>query len=177
MKTQTITLNGTQFTLPVRDTERGKVYAAEIDVFYYDNYGTPEERRVRRHLRDVAGTEAFIDKIVSSRLWLNLLLASGQGWRGPKPTIRFRKNARAHAKQSFVVLLGVFDGLIEDWVVLHELAHIAVGAKYRHHWPYRRAFLTLLAHFMDQKTADLVESRYEARGLKTPHFPVFADNP
>lgn len=119
----------------LRDTQRERLYAAERDVFLYED--NPDQ------LPDHDAAQRWVNRCVRSR-WFR----KRWPWVIRVEVVPVRKNANP-CQRGAGIFLPTGWGL-NRWVILHELAHVICNA-YRepaHGRRYCRVYLTLLQHYL-----------------------------
>lgn len=138
------------YQIPLRDSQKGKVYNAESIL-------------PRRQIGDASleAVTAYVRRVEASTTWRKLLLRSGLlpvvlevrpgngcSWaRGGRFRLTLPQWARSEA------------------VVLHEMAHAATpGAG--HNWPFAAAFLSLVQTFMGKEAAKVLKASFKECRVK-----------
>jgi len=123
-----------------RDTQRSRVYAAEQAAFR-DAQLLP----IRGHL----ALQDLVDEITGERWWLSTFPQAPR-----HVTARFRRGGGATA-WVFNNTITIGRQALMSWVILHELAHLAYGARTvgrASHGPsFCRAYLALVEHYLGEE--------------------------
>ncbi len=165
MSTVSHTFKGKKYQIPTRDNRRQKCYDGEREAFGSDF----------RLLIDGGRFEsacAFAHKVVNSKTWLRLREQHGHRDRdGHCPIQRYGLIIK-DGRGTRIARGGYGTINLPRWarskpIILHELAHNLAGARARHHWPFNRAYIDLVAVFIGKEEAKRLEKCLKEAGCKT----------
>ena len=142
----------------MRDSQRKRVYTAEVEAFDTD------KKTDEPTLREVKEVERFVKKVFASKrvkkewplVYHVPVVKDGRGCR----------NALAHGTSAISVPIWAR----RKWVVLHELAHI-ITARYHkgvasHGWEYCRNYLRLVEIILGKEAHAKLEKSFLKHGVK-----------
>lgn len=155
------TFQGEKHDVPNRDTQRQRVYDAENEL----------EIKLKSKLPDTSleSTQAYVNNVVSSATWKRLraqhgmTAKDGSDWIS-NVTVKDGRGCRWARGGSNRVTLPVWART--KLVILHELAHVLVGNKSGHNWPFTRAFIDLVAVFMSKEDALNLEQKFKKHKVR-----------
>lgn len=142
----------------MRDSQRKRVYTAEVEAFEND------KKTDEPTLREVKQVENFVKKVFASKRvqkeWPLVLKApavkDGRGCR----------NALAYGTSSISVPIWAR----RKWVVLHEIAHIITNHYHKGHaghgWEYCKIYLRLVEIILGKEAHSKLEKSFLKHGVK-----------
>jgi hypothetical protein len=146
----------------IRDSQRSKLYKAEDAAF----------RRAGEPTLDFGQTVDFIRKVEGSAIWRKIL-DEGPRQREWRPLIieAGKSNWSACAHGTFRVIIPTWAR--KEWVILHELAHIAVTRTYTdanaapHGWQFASVYLRLVKHFLGKAAHDKLRDEFRSAKVRS----------
>lgn len=140
-----------------RDSQRGKVYAAEREAF--------RDLRMNTQLGNlsVQSYQMIVDSITGSEFWAKLV---ARAEKKPKNVrVYFKTNPRSPATGSQILIS------LPPWArtiatLLHELAHSACCYDTQHHWPFAAAHLELVKHYFGQQRYEALKASYKKHKVR-----------
>jgi hypothetical protein len=140
-----IKFDGREFELLECDSQRERTYRAERDVDWGDD---------KRGGMTLEECQAFANKVTRSAAWARL--RKRHGYAEPKKERQVTVEQAPHGGATAypgMWKIRIASGMMSRHVMLHELAHVVVGPRIGHHWPFCRAFTDLVARFMSPALA------------------------
>lgn len=153
MQTFKYRLRGRVYDLPTRDSQRGKLYAAEraaFSVSFYAIVGDGSLAAVEKVVRRIESSETWkkllVERYGYARGRLDVSWAHSGAW-GTSGQVRFSRASRSLP------------------IILHEMSHAARSGA-RHNWPFAEAYLRLVSRFIGVKEAAALKAAFKARGVR-----------
>lgn len=139
--------------MPTRDSQRSKLYEAERTV---------EWERLGSKAMTLNECQAFVDKVLASKYV--------KGKYGDKYAVWVR-DGRGSPRGRVTSRMGGWQMLLPTharttWYVLHEVAHVLVGTRYEHRWPFAMVELDLVRHFMGADAERALKLAFRTKKVK-----------
>lgn len=151
-----------------KDTQRGKLYKAERDVFTHHpgrvirsdpnatlgqyKFGTAMKPHQVQELQD----KIWMSKRVRARFNLDARF----GERRKRITYRVtRGRGGAYSEGGRITYKG--DGALLDWIIVHEMAHEVAPAAAWHNWEFCDAYLYLVRTFIGAEAAEVLKASFK----------------
>lgn len=147
-----------------RDSQRSKVYAAERATFH--DYSQPWQQA---EYPTLAEATALVRRVERSASWAKLCDRGGMARTWRPVTVEAGRNG-GHAWGTHTISLGRYGR--QDWVVLHELAHIATTRRYgdlaaaAHGWQFCDTYLRLVRTWLGKPQRDALRAAFRAHGVR-----------
>lgn len=122
--------------MKTRDSQRGKLYAAESKAFEGSPVDLPEVEDVERYIAHICNL-GRVKESFPELAWRSIIVGDG----------RRRRCAGGNG-------IGIYmpRWSRKKWIVLHEISHTIMDRRYRnaidHGWQYAQVYLTLVRHVM-----------------------------
>lgn len=137
------------------DSQREKVYAAERAVF---SRAEVDKFKTRR------GFAGRINRIAKSPTVTKIRREFGLGPVYGSIDVDLRRSHVASA--SFGGRVEISRTSLDEWTLLHELAHEILPRGIHHHWPFAYAYLKLVSRFMGAAKAKELKAAFKAHGVR-----------
>lgn len=155
MNHATFLFQGTLLGLPSTDSQRQKVYDAELEVF---SRATAEKFKTRR------GFAGRLNRIARSATVTKIRKEFGLGPVRGTIDVGLR---RAHSRStSYGGRVEISRTSLDEWTLLHELTHEILPRSISHHWPFAYAYLKLVSRYLGTAKAKELKAAFKKHGVR-----------
>lgn len=137
-----------------RDSQRSKVYTAELKAFEGAPVDLPEIEDIERYIAHICSLGRVKDSF-PELAWRSITVGDG----------RRRRSAGGDGRGIYMPRWSR-----KRWVVLHELSHTIMDRRYRnatdHGWQYAEVYLTLVRHVMGVDAHDRLKAQFKAHRVR-----------
>lgn len=158
-----IKFDGREFEILECDSQRERCYRAERDVDWGDD---------KRGGMNLEQCQAFANAVVRSATWARL--RKRHGYEPGKARRMVEVEQAPHGGATAypgMWKIRIAASMMSRHVMLHELAHVVVGPRIGHHWPFARAFADLVSRFMGPELGKALKAsfrKHKARYITPP---------
>lgn len=144
-------MDGERYWLPIRDSQRSRLYQAEQTGYPYYTHASFEEGQAR------------VDEIVRSSFYRKL----AKRIVGSRPRdIILQPSRSVLTARSLGGVIRIHKDRLTDRLIIHELAHEILPDFVQHHWPFAQVYAMLLERFVSDVAADMLRLNYQVQKVQ-----------